>query len=94
MTQVDPAMERAKEYVKDVQDVWYHLMVFVLVNALLIFIDLRGGANNSFLGLDWAFWVVFGWGFGLAGHAISVFFGDYRVQRMYEKEKSRELHSR
>ena len=93
MTQVDPAMERAKKYVKDVQDVWYHLMVFVLVNALLIYVDLRAGANDSFLGLDWAFWVIFGWGFGLAGHAISVYFGDYRVQRMYEKEKSRELQS-
>lgn len=85
MTQVDPALERAKEHVKHVRDFYYHLMVYVLVNALLVIIDLSVG------GLDWAYWVIIGWGFGIAGHAIYVFFGDYRVRKLYEQEKSREL---
>jgi hypothetical protein len=85
MADDDPALERAKEHVKHVRDFYYHLMAYVLVCAMLVFIDLRVG------GLDWAFWVIFGWGFGIAGHAIYTFFGDYKVQKLYDQEKSREL---
>jgi two-component system LytT family sensor kinase len=87
MTQDDPALERTKKHVKDVRDFYYHLMTFVLVNAMMIIIDLRVDAGGGFLGLDWAYWMILGWGFGIAGHAISVFFGDYRVQKLYEQEK-------
>jgi hypothetical protein len=84
MTQEDRARERAEKHVREVRDFFYHLMVYVLVCAMLVFIDLRQG------GLDWAFWVIFGWGFGIAGHAIYVFFGDYRVEKLYAEEKNRE----
>ena len=87
----DPALERARKYAKLVQDFWYHLMVFVLVNAMLVWIDLSGGAGAGPFDLDFAHWVIFGWGFGVAGHAISVFFGDRRVARYYEEERRREL---
>ena len=90
MTQEDPALERAKKHVKDVRDFYYHLMTFVLVNAMMVIIDLRVDAGGGFLGLDWAYWMILGWGFGIAGHAISVFFGDYRVQKLYDQEKQRE----
>jgi len=65
-------------------------MTYVLVNAMMVAIDLRVDAGGGFLGLDWAYWMVLGWGFGIAGHAISVFFGDYRVQKLYEQERQRE----
>ena len=91
MTLEDPALERAKKHVKDVRDFYYHLMTYVLVNALLVIIDLRGGAGGGFLGLDFAYWLIIGWGFGILGHAISVFFGDFRVQQVYEREKEREV---
>jgi hypothetical protein len=64
-------------------------MVFVLVNALLVFIDAGGGAGNGFLVLDFAHWVIFGWAFGIIGHAISVFMGESRVRTVYEREKNR-----
>jgi hypothetical protein len=85
MTDEDPALERAKEHVKHVRDFFYHLMVYVLVCAMLVIIDLRVG------GLDWAYRVIIGWGFGIAGHAIYTFFGDYRVQKLYAQAKEREL---
>ena len=91
MTQEDPALERARKHVKAVRDLYYHLMTYVLVNTLMVIIDLRGGAGSGFLGLDFAHWLIIGWGFGILGHAISVFFGDYRVQKLYEREKNREL---
>lgn len=86
----DPAMVRARERVKEVSDFYYHLMVFVFLNALLIIVDRTGGPNDRFIGLDWAFWVALFWGLGLVGHGISVYFGESRVQKLYEEEKARE----
>jgi hypothetical protein len=90
MTARDPALQRAERHVKVVRDFYYHLMVFVLVNALLIIIDVGGGANDGFLGLDFAYWIVLFWGFGIIGHAIYAFFGDHRVTKVYAQEKQRE----
>ena len=90
MTGEDPALERAKEHVRNVRDFSYHLMTYVLVNALLVFIDLRAEGGNAVLGLDWAYWVIIGWGFGVAGHAISVFFDEHRVDRLAAKSRDSE----
>lgn len=80
----DPALVLAEKHVKAVRDFFYHLMVFVLVNALLVIIDLRSTGDQAVLGLDWAYWIILFWGFGLIGHAISVFYGNYRVAKEYE----------
>ena len=87
MTHEDSALEAARKHVKQVRDFYYHLMTYVFVNALMVIIDLRVDAGGGFLGLDWAYWMILGWGLGIAGHAISVFLGDYRVQKLYEQEK-------
>lgn len=91
MTERDPALERAKRRVEEVSAFYYHLMTYVLVGAFLVIVDLQGGANNGFLGLDFAHWVIIFWGFGMVGHGISVYFGEYRVQKLYAEEKKREL---
>lgn len=93
MTQEDPALERAKKHVKEVSDFFYHLMTYVLVNALMVIIDRRGGANDTF-GLDWAYWLIIGWGFGIAGHAVSVFYSDYKVHKLYQEEQERQRQDR
>ena len=89
MQQSDKSLERARRYVKDVRDFYYHLMTYVLVNALLVVIDLRVSGPNQIAGLDWAFWVILGWGFGVAGHAVSVFFGEHRAQMLHERNEKR-----
>lgn len=94
MTREDPALERARTRVKELSDFYYHLMTYVLVNAFLIVIDRRGGANTGFLGLDWAYWVIIGWGFGVAGHAVATYYGEHKVQKLYEQEMNRELAGR
>ena len=67
---------------KNVRDFQYHLMTYVFVSVLLVAIDLRAVTSGQpIFGLDFAFWVIFGWGFGVAGHAITVFFGDDRADR-------------
>ncbi len=95
MEQTDSALERATKHVKAVRDFFYHLMVFIFVNGLLVILDLRAGAGEqAILGLDWAYWIILFWGLGLVAHAISVFFGEKRVQETYEKEKSWEIANR
>lgn len=94
MTEEDPALVRARKHVTEVRDFFYHLMTYVFVNAILVVIDLNSGPNSGPLGLDFAFWVIIGWGLGVAGHAIFVFFGEYRVQKLYGREKSRESEER
>ena len=90
MNEEDPARRRAEKYVKDRRDFYYHLMVYVVVNLLLIIFDRRGGTgSNAVLGLDWAYWVILFWGLGLIGHAISVFYGESKVDKVYEQEKKR-----
>lgn len=95
MTPEDPALARAEKYVKDVRDFYYHLMTYVLVNGLMVVVDVRGGTGDqAVLGLDWAYWLIIFWGFGILGHAISVFFGDHRVRKVYEQERHWELDHR
>ncbi|MDH3539685.1 MAG: 2TM domain-containing protein [Acidimicrobiia bacterium] len=86
----DPAMTRAKKRVAEVSAFYYHLMTFVFVGFFLIIIDRMTGPNDRFAGLDWAFWVIIFWGLGVVGHAISVYFGESRVRKLYEQEKARE----
>lgn len=94
MTQDDPALERARRRVKDLSGFYYHLMTYVFVNAILIVVDRRVDGGQEFLGLDWAYWVILAWGFGLAGHGISVFFGEHMAHELYERDKDKETANR
>ena len=92
MSESDPALERAELHVKLARDFFYHLMVYVFVGALLVIIDLRADTGgDTVLGLDWAYWVILFWGLGVVGHAISVFFGNRRVERLAEEYRTQDL---
>ena len=76
MPAAEPAGAPTAERGKLVCDFAYHLVAFLFVHALLVILDLRGGTGDqAVLGLDWAYWLVLFWGFGLAGHAVHVFVG-------------------
>jgi hypothetical protein len=84
--------ERARNHLRAIRDFAYHLMVFVFVNGLLVILDVRAGrGETTVLGLDWAYWVLLFWGIGLAGHAISVFLGDDRIEDRSEGTQSTDL---
>lgn len=88
MAHADPGLERASRHVKHVRDFFYHLMTFAFVGALLVIVDVRGGAGDqAVVGLDWAYWVILFWGLGVVGHAISVFLGDRGARRVYERDR-------
>ncbi len=45
-----------------------HLWSYVVVNSFLVCMDFFSNGR-----LEWAYWPVFGWGIGMAFHALSVF---------------------
>jgi hypothetical protein len=89
--QQGPEMEWARKRARQVQGFHMHLMTYVAVCALLVVIDLvTGSAGDTFIGLDWAYWQIIGWGIGVFMHAISIALplGSWeqrKAEELYEK---------
>ncbi|NEX14928.1 MAG: hypothetical protein C1941_09595 [Prosthecochloris sp.] len=80
--------EKAKKKVDARLGFSIHLIVYILVNAFLIFINMRTSPEYS-----WFIWPLIGWGIGLLFHGLGVFVftGEpaYK-ERMIEKEMKKE----
>ena len=85
-TEHHAAVERATKRVKELRDFYVHLAIYVVVNAGLVLLDLLQGD-----GLQWAQWVILGWGIGLAAHAVSVFIFESRSASRWEARKLAEF---
>ncbi|MGI9612938.1 MAG: 2TM domain-containing protein [Acidimicrobiales bacterium] len=91
----DPAWIRAKQRARSQREFYGHLSVYVLVSALLVVIDVAGGSGAStFLGLDWAFWPIGGWGIAVLLHAVRVFgpssnWEERKAAQLYQQERDR-----
>lgn len=59
---------RARERLEARRGFYAHLMVFVVVNAALLIINMTTAPD-----VLWAKWPLMGWGIGLAFHGLSVF---------------------
>jgi len=81
--------QKAKDRVEAKIGFYTHLAVFILVNALLIYLN-----YTTSPGYLWFKWPLFGWGIGLLFHALGYFLfsdGSSFKERMIEKElKKRE----
>ena len=80
----DAAVVRAERRLAAEKGFYIHLAVCAVVIAFLFFINTRTGAPW------WFYWPAFGWGIGLAVHALSVF-GFNGVARDWERRRLREL---
>ena len=58
---------RAKQRVEEITGFYVHFIVYVLVNALLVYLN---AVNDPEW---WVQWPIFGWGIGLAAHGLAVF---------------------
>ena len=79
--------EQARKQVEARIGFGIHLGVYVAVNALLLFLDLR--ENEAW---DWSYWTLMGWGIGVLFHGLSVFVfaeGSARKEWMIEREVER-----
>lgn len=60
--------QRAKKQVEQIKGFYSHLATYILVMAVLIFINLK--YTPQYL---WFFWTLFSWGIGLFFHAMKAF---------------------
>ncbi len=82
----DAAVERARKRVKELRDFYVHAAIYVVVNTGLVLLDLAQGG-----GVQWAYWVIIGWGIGLAAHGVSVFIFESRGASRWEARKLAEF---
>jgi hypothetical protein len=85
-TEHELAVERAAKRVRELRDFYVHLAVYLVVNTGLVIIDLVQGG-----GLQWAQWVILGWGIGLVAHGVSVFIFESRSASRWEVRKLAEF---
>lgn len=79
---------RAKERVEDITGFYVHLIVYVLVNAILIYAN---AVNDPEW---WVQWPILGWGIGLVAHGLAVFGQVPSAVRHWHLRKIHELQSR
>jgi hypothetical protein len=82
------AYRRARRRVDAKIGFFIHAVVYVIINALLVAINL-----STSPGYLWFFWPLGGWGLGLFFHALSVFLfveGSAMKQRMIDHELERQ----
>ncbi|NVJ64964.1 MAG: helix-turn-helix domain-containing protein [Gammaproteobacteria bacterium] len=82
---------KAIEKVKEIKGLYIHLIIFALVISALWILNLTTSPR-----VIWAWWPTFGWGIGVAGHAIGVLdlpflFGAEWEKKQIEKRLGRKL---
>jgi hypothetical protein len=86
--------EQAKKKVSEIKGFYNHLIVYIIVNAFLLFIHM-GLFNNGLFELRTPSWSSLGtpffWGIGLAFHAIKVFHDNFTFFKNWEDRKIKEI---
>ncbi|WP_298424408.1 2TM domain-containing protein [uncultured Kordia sp.] len=82
---LDDQYIKARKHVENLKDFYYNLLAYCLVIPFLIFINLWTVPQ-----FHWFWFPMFGWGVGLAFHAMSVYFEDGRFGKNWEERKIRE----
>ncbi|HUH35815.1 MAG TPA: 2TM domain-containing protein [Moheibacter sp.] len=83
------AYKLAKKRVEEIQEFYWNLTSYIVINLFLTFLDFNDNGNY-----DWAYWPLIGWGIGVIFHAIEVFglfnsstWKDQMIQKELEKRK-------
>ena len=88
-TPEDDRYKAAKSRVWQLRGFYTHLSTFIVVNLFLLAVNLLTDRHSL-----WFYWVLLGWGIGLAAHAIQVYAGGTWFGRDWEERKIRELMDR
>lgn len=83
---LDDKYIQARKHVEKLKEFYYNLLSYCLVIPFLIFINLKTVPQ-----FHWFWFPIFGWGIGLAFHAMSVFFEGGRFGRDWEQRKIQEF---
>lgn len=77
----------AKKRVKDLRDFYAHLFIYIIVNALLAFINFRNGFDTY----PWMLWSLAGWGIGLLFNAAHAFRFTPGFSKSWEEKKMKQF---
>ncbi len=78
--------QRAQKQVKEIKGFYGHLTSYVIVLAILIYINLK--YTPEYL---WFIWTMLGWGIGLFFHAVRVFDWFPFLNKEWEEKKIRQF---
>ncbi|WP_417290025.1 2TM domain-containing protein [Corallibacter sp.] len=82
---------RATKQVKRIKGFYSHLLVFIVINLMIMFINIQNlQPNESYFQFKNFVTLTF-WGFGLFVHALSVFLPNFIFGAKWEERKIREL---
>lgn len=79
----DEQRQQAIERIKAKRAFFWHLAIYVIVNAAMVVIWALTWTDYF-----WPGWVMFGWGIGVASHGFAVFFG---MRPISEEQIQREI---
>ena len=82
---LDDQYIKARKHVENLKGFYYNLLAYCLVIPFLIFINLKTVPQ-----FHWFWFPMFGWGIGIAFHALSVYLEDGRFGKNWEERKIRE----
>ncbi len=85
-SQIDDQYLRARNHVDELKGFYYSLVSYCLVIPFLAFIN-----YNTFWGVQWFWFPMFGWGIGLCIQAYRVFVSNGLFGRNWEKRKMEEF---
>ncbi|KAF2509339.1 2TM domain-containing protein [Flavobacterium zhairuonense] len=77
---------KAQKKVKEIKGFYEHLTVFILVTAILIFINLM--TSPEYL---WFIWCIMGWGIGVVIHGLKAFEISPAFSKEWEERKIKEI---
>ncbi|TDI70593.1 MAG: histidine kinase [Bacteroidetes bacterium] len=81
----DKKYARAKKKVEELQGFYIHLVIYLLMIPVFIFMNMRS------TGFPWAIFPIIGWGAGISSHAMEVFNYNPFLGKNWEERKIREL---
>ena len=76
---------RAKEHIENLKGFYIHFSIYLIMVPVFIFLNFR---STDF---PWALFPIFGWGFGVAGHAMETFDYNPFLGKNWEEKKMREF---
>jgi hypothetical protein len=82
----DKKYERAKKRVEEIRGFFIHIFIYVIVNIGLFLLNIITSPSEL-----WFYWPLFGWGFGVLAHGISVFGLGGLLGKEWEERKIKQI---
>lgn len=90
-TQDEIKYEEAVKRVKKIKGFYSHLAVYILVNSMIVFLNIKNLEEGETYFQFKNFMTAFFWGLGILSHALSVFMPNWVLGEKWEERKIKEL---